>query len=109
VLDRENELAKQVLDKQATIEAAKMNVEVEKQKALGNLTMSVIEKTGAIEGTTSVIRDIIKEVGLSLGGSKSQPDYSFGRYPSIYDDPNYIPDFDNPDYIDYLNESSGFG
>ena len=78
VLDRENELAKQVLDKQATIEAAKMNVEVEKAKALGNLTMSVIEKTGAIEGTTSVIRDIIKEIGLKI--NKNDEELLFGDF-----------------------------
>jgi hypothetical protein len=48
-MDRENELARQVLAKQAQIEAAKMQVEAEKMKALGQLGATVLDKTGALK------------------------------------------------------------
>jgi hypothetical protein len=48
-LDRENELARQVLAKQATIEAAKMQVEAEKMKALGSLAATALDKTNAFK------------------------------------------------------------
>jgi hypothetical protein len=43
-LDRENELARQVLAKQATIEAAKFQIEAAKYQALGNLAAQVFDK-----------------------------------------------------------------
>jgi hypothetical protein len=48
-LDRENELARQVLVKQGQIEVAKMQVEVEKMKALGNLAATALDKTNAFK------------------------------------------------------------
>jgi hypothetical protein len=48
-LDRENELARQVLAKQAQIEAAKMQVEAEKMKALGSLAATALDKTNAFK------------------------------------------------------------
>jgi len=45
-LDRENELARQVLAKQATIEAAKFQIEAAKYQALGNLAAQVFDKGG---------------------------------------------------------------
>jgi hypothetical protein len=43
-LDRENELARQVLAKQATIEAAKFQIEAAKYQALGSLAAQVFDK-----------------------------------------------------------------
>jgi hypothetical protein len=98
--DRENELAKQVLAKQATIEAAKMQIEVEKSKALGTLTMSVIEKTGAIEGVTGIVKDILKDTGLSF--NESQPDYNYDVEAQEGGFYGGDPVFGDSDYYDFL-------
>lgn len=45
-LDRENELARQILAKQATIEAAKFQIEAAKYQALGGLAAQVFDKGG---------------------------------------------------------------
>jgi hypothetical protein len=62
-LDRENELAKQILAKQATIEAAKFTLEGEKYKALGALSATLLDKTGL--GTT--VGGFISDLGSALG------------------------------------------
>ena len=49
-LDRENELARQVLAKQATIEAAKFQIEAAKYQALGGLAAQVFDKGGLAAG-----------------------------------------------------------
>jgi hypothetical protein len=50
-LDRENELARQILAKNATIEAAKYTVKAEAYKALGALGATIFDKAG---GTTAI-------------------------------------------------------
>ena len=112
VLDRENELAKQVLAKQATIEAAKMNIEVEKAKALGNLTMSVIEKTGAIEGVTSLVKDIVKGTGLNTTASNVVPvtkvrDFDVNFNGSVYASDSVSGEFFSDDYLDFIGRQYG--
>lgn len=62
VLDRENELAKQVLAKQAEIDAAKVQIEVEKYKAMGALTTKVLEKAGAIDVAGKLGADAIATI-----------------------------------------------
>ncbi len=54
-LDRENELARQVLAKQATIEAAKFQIEAAKYQALGNLAAQVFDKGGIAAGIGSFL------------------------------------------------------
>ena len=65
-LDRETQLAMQVLAKQAQIEAAKYQVEAEKAKALGGLTATVLDKSGLLTAGGSAIISGIKNIG---GGS----------------------------------------
>ena len=112
VLDRENELAKQVLAKQATIEAAKMNIEVEKQKALGNLTMSVIEKTGAIEGVTGIVKDIVKGTGLNTAASNIVPVTKVRSYDAafagdVYASSNVPGQYFSDDYLNWIGNQYG--
>jgi cell wall-associated NlpC family hydrolase len=57
-LDRENELARQVLAKQATIEAAKFQLEAEKYKALGSLAASVFDKSGLSMDVGNLLRNV---------------------------------------------------
>jgi hypothetical protein len=67
-LDRETELAKQVLAKQATIEAAKFQLEGEKYKALGALSATLLDKTGLGETVGGFINEIGEAIGIgSLG------------------------------------------
>jgi hypothetical protein len=67
VLDRENELAKQVLSKQATIEAAEFQVEAAKYQALGQLATTLLDKAGAGQ----VIGDVLGAAAGFLWGSAS--------------------------------------
>jgi hypothetical protein len=66
-LDRENELARQVLAKQAQIEAAKMAVEAEKMKALGALSATALDKTGAFKAAG----EFLFGAGATSGGGGS--------------------------------------
>jgi hypothetical protein len=66
-LDRENELAKQVLSKQATIEAAEFQVEAAKYQALGQLATTLLDKAG----TGQVIGDVLSSAAGFLWGSAS--------------------------------------
>jgi hypothetical protein len=65
VLDRENELAKQVLSKQATIEAAEAQIEAAKYQALGQLATTLLDKAG----TGQVIGDVLSSAAGFLWGS----------------------------------------
>jgi hypothetical protein len=55
-LDRENELARQVLVKQGTIEAARYTLKAEAYKALGALGVSVFDKAGGTDAVASLLR-----------------------------------------------------
>jgi hypothetical protein len=57
-LDRENQLAMQVLAKQAQIESAKYAVEVAKYEALGGLTATVLDKGGIAADLGSVLKKL---------------------------------------------------
>jgi hypothetical protein len=72
-LDRENELAKQVLQKQATIEAAQFQVEAAKYSALGTLAATLLDKSGGaatvgaiISGAASAIWGAAGSMGASI-------------------------------------------
>jgi hypothetical protein len=65
VLDRENELAKQVLSKQATIQAAEFQVEAAKYQALGQLATTLLDKAK----TGEVIGDVLKSASSFLFGA----------------------------------------
>jgi hypothetical protein len=72
-LDRENELAKQVLQKQATIEAAQFQVEAAKYSALGTLAATLLDKSGGaatvgaiISGAASALWGAAGSMGSSI-------------------------------------------
>jgi hypothetical protein len=64
-LDRENELARQVLAKQATIEAAKFQIEAAKYQALGGLAAQIFDKGGIAAAAGSTIIGAV--TGLAAG------------------------------------------
>jgi hypothetical protein len=68
-LDRENELARQILVKQGQIEVAKMQVEVEKMKALGNLAATALDKTGALKAAGDFLFGSSGPSGSASAGS----------------------------------------
>ena len=77
-LDRENELARQVLAKQATIEAAKFQIEAAKYQALGNLAAQVFDKGGIaasigglIQGAAGVVAGGFMGIKNAITGSST--------------------------------------
>lgn len=109
VLDRENELAKQVLAKQATIEAAKFTLEAEKYKALGSLTATVLDKSGALTGVGSLLKDIggalqitrNNSVALELGLPTRSPSVSYSGS-VLKSDGNFT-----DDYLTFISSQYG--
>jgi hypothetical protein len=70
-LDRENELARQVLAKQATIEAAKFQIEAAKYQALGNLAAEVFDKGGIAADIGGLIQGAAGVVARGFMGIKN--------------------------------------
>jgi hypothetical protein len=77
-LDRENELARQVLAKQATIEAAKFQIEAAKYQALGSLAAQVFDKGGIaasigglIQGAAGVVAGGFMGIKNAITGSST--------------------------------------
>jgi hypothetical protein len=77
VLDRENQLAMQVLQKQATIEAAEFQVEAAKYEALGALGATVLQDSSVMKAIGGTINDVFNVIrGLTGAGSKEALEYT---------------------------------
>lgn len=70
-LDRENELARQVLAKQATIEAAKFQIEAAKYQALGSLAAQVFDKGGIAASIGGLIQGAAGSLAAGFVGIKN--------------------------------------
>jgi hypothetical protein len=70
-LDRENELARQVLAKQATIEAAKFQIEAAKYQALGGLAAQIFDKGGVAAGIGSFLGSAAGATSSIISGAVS--------------------------------------
>jgi hypothetical protein len=77
VLDRENQLAMQVLQKQATIEAAEFQVEAAKYEALGALGATVLQDASVMKSIGGTVNDLFNVLRAATGaGSKETLEYT---------------------------------
>jgi hypothetical protein len=84
-LDRENELARQVLAKQATIEAAKFQIEAAKYQALGSLAAQVFDKGGIAAGIGGAIMSFAggaKGVAAGIGNIFTSSSTGYTQIPN---------------------------